>query len=107
MFSILRKAALVGLGLTEHAKEVVEELARKGEASQSEEAQRLKSFFASAEKGEQELNQKLSDLGQRIAGGIRFPSRADLDRLEKELSELAAQFRRWEASQRDRGSSSL
>ncbi|MBI3804872.1 MAG: hypothetical protein HY282_14035 [Nitrospirae bacterium] len=107
MFTTLRKAALVGLGLTERAKELCEELARKGEANQSDEAQRLKSFFESAEKGEHELNQKLSDLGKRIAGNIRFPSRADLDRMEKELADLAAQFRRWEASQRERGNSTF
>ncbi len=103
MFTTLRKAALIGLGLTEHAKEIFDELAKKGEASQSEEAQRVKAFFDSAEKGEHELNQKMSDLGKKISDNIRFPSRTDIERLEKELADLAAQFRRWEASRRERG----
>lgn len=103
MFTTLRKAALIGLALTERAKEVADELVKKGEESQSEEAKRLKSFFESAEKGEHELNQKISDLGKRISDNIRFPSRADIDRLEKELADLAAQFRRWEATRRDKG----
>jgi polyhydroxyalkanoate synthesis regulator phasin len=103
MFTTLRKAALIGLALTERAKEVADELAKKGEASQSEEARRVRAFFESAEKGGHEFNQKMSDLGKRIAGNVRFPSRADIDRLEKELADLAAQFRRWESSRREKG----
>lgn len=103
MFSTLRKAALIGLALTERAKEVADDLAKKGEESQSEEARRIKAFFESAQKGEQELNQKMTDLGKKISENIRFPSRADIDRLEKELADLAAQFRRWEASRREKG----
>lgn len=102
MFTALRKAALIGLGLTERAKEVVEELAKKGEESQSEEARRVRAFFESAQKGEHEFSQKMSDLGKRITGNIRFPSRADIDRLEKELADLADQFRRWESSRREK-----
>lgn len=103
MLTVFRKAALIGLALTERAKEVADDLAKKGEESQSEEARRIKAFFESAQKGEQELNQKMSDLGKKISESIRFPSRADIDRLEKELSDLAAQFRRWEATRRDKG----
>lgn len=98
MLTLLRKAALIGLGLTEQAKEMVELLAKKGEENQSEEAQRIRAFFDSAEKGGREINQKAEDLYQRLAGKIKVPTHADIERLEKELADLAAQLRRWEGS---------
>lgn len=91
MFTMLKKAALVGLGLTEQAKETVSALAKKGEENQSEEAVRLKALFESAEKGERECSQKLDDLCQRIAGGVKLPMRADIDRLKKEVADLTAE----------------
>ncbi|MFY9269136.1 MAG: hypothetical protein WAO55_05225 [Candidatus Manganitrophaceae bacterium] len=103
MLTTLKKAALVGLGFAERAKELVDELAKRGEASQSEEARRVRSFFETAEKGGKEFGQKCSDVGKRIAGTIRIPSRADIERLEKELADLTAQFHRWEAGQQGKG----
>ncbi|HZR46516.1 MAG TPA: hypothetical protein VFA47_07425 [Candidatus Manganitrophaceae bacterium] len=99
MFSILKKAALVGIGFSERAKELVEELAKKGEENQSAEAVRIKAFFDSAEKGERELNQKVEELCKKVGDKIKFPTQADIERLEKELTELAARLRRWEGAQ--------
>ncbi len=91
MFTTLKKAALVGLGLTQQAKETVSALARKGEENQSEEAVRVKAFFESAEKGEHACSQKLDDLCQRITRGVKLPMRTDIDRLKKDLADLAAE----------------
>jgi polyhydroxyalkanoate synthesis regulator phasin len=99
MFTLLKKAALVGLGFSERAKEIVEELAKRGEENQSEEALKIKSFFESAEKGERELNLKVEDLCKKISSRVKFPTQADLERFEKELGDLAARLRRWEGAQ--------
>ncbi len=99
MFTLLKKAALIGIGFSERAKELVEELAKKGEENQSEEARRIKAFFESAEKGEHELNQKVEDLCKKISSRVKLPTQADLERFEKELAELAARLRRWEGAQ--------
>lgn len=98
MFSIFKKAALVGIGFSERAKELVEELAKKGEENQSSEALKIKAFLDSAEKGERELNQKIEEICKKVADKIKFPTQADIERLEKELSELAARLRRWEGA---------
>jgi polyhydroxyalkanoate synthesis regulator phasin len=99
MFSILKKAALVGIGFSERAKELVEELAKKGEENQSNEALKIKAFLDSAEKGGRELNQKVEDLCKKVSDKIKFPTQADIERLEKELAELAARLRRPEGAQ--------
>lgn len=99
MLTLLKKAAMVGLGFSERAREIVEELAKRGEENQSDEARRIKAFFDSAEKGGRELNQKLEDLCQKISGKIPFPTQSEIERLEKELADLAARLRRWEGSQ--------
>ncbi|MFQ5781415.1 MAG: hypothetical protein ACE5HN_11600 [Nitrospiria bacterium] len=99
MFTLAKKVALVGIGLSEQAKEVIGDLEKKGEESQHKDALSVKRFFDSAEKGERELCQKMEDLCKRVAGRIRFPTCPDIERLEKGLADLEAKFYRWEGSQ--------
>lgn len=98
MFTLARKLALVGIGLSTQARDVISELEKRGEESQNKDALWLKSFFDSAEKGEKELCQKLDDLCEKVAARIKFPCGSDFERLEKGLNDLEARFHEWEAS---------
>ena len=91
-----KKAALVGLGLSDRVKEVIREFEKKGEGSQSKEALRLKKCFDSLEKREHALNQKMDDLKTRLCGKIRFPTRDDIERLDQKITDLSDRFRQWE-----------
>ncbi len=93
MFTLLKKAALVGLGVTERAKEVLDDLSKKGEENQSDGANKLKSFLESGERIEAECNQKIEDVCKRVTRSVRIPNRADIERLEKGLADLAEQVR--------------
>jgi polyhydroxyalkanoate synthesis regulator phasin len=89
MFTTLKQAALIGLGVSERAKEVLDELAKKGEGNSSEGAKKIRAFFESGERVETECRQKMEDIGNRVAQTIKIPSRSDIERLEKGLAELA------------------
>jgi len=98
MFTLAKKLALIGIGLSTQAREVFSELEKKGEESQNKDAIRLKSFFDSAEKGEKELCHKMDDLCEKVAARIKFPCGSDIERLEKGLSDLETRFHEWESS---------
>lgn len=74
MMTILKRTALIGLGIAEHLKETLDALAEKGESNESEEAKKIRAFFASKEKTEMECRQKMADVCDRVAQSIRTPS---------------------------------
>jgi len=89
ILTTLRRAALIGLGVSEWAKETLDVLAQKGESNPSSEAKKIRAFFESGEQMEKECCQKMEDVGNRVAQTIRMPSRSDIERLEKGLAGLA------------------
>jgi polyhydroxyalkanoate synthesis regulator phasin len=98
MFSLAKKVALIGIGLSEQAKDLISELEKRGEESQHKDAIRLKSLFDSAEKGEREFCQKMDDLCKKVSGRIKFPACSDFERLERGLTDLETKFHEWETT---------
>jgi polyhydroxyalkanoate synthesis regulator phasin len=94
MVTLLKKAVFVGLGATERAKDILEDLSKKGEQSQSDSAKQIKSFFEFSERVEAECNQKIGDVIKRVSTCVRVPSLRDIERLEKEIANLADQVHR-------------
>ncbi|HEY5599585.1 MAG TPA: hypothetical protein VIK48_02740 [Candidatus Manganitrophaceae bacterium] len=92
MLTKLRKAAMAGVGLAEQIEEMIEALARKGEESQSERARRVRAFFESAQGSEGEWGRKMDDLFGWASQRMNLPSRADIERLRKELGNFAAKL---------------
>ncbi len=74
MMTTLKRAALIGLGIAEHLKETLDDLAKKGESNASEEAKKIRAFFELKEKTEMECRQKMADVCDRVAQSIRTPS---------------------------------
>jgi len=89
MFTTLKRVALIGLGVSERAKEVLDTLTQKGESNSSEGAKQIRAFLESGERMESECSQKMEDVCKRVAQSIRIPSRSDIERLEKGLADLA------------------
>lgn len=107
MFSLCKKAALIGLGLSERLEERLTELAKKGEESQNEGALRVKAFFESGEKRERAMKETADKLCKRLSNKIPLPTRDDFSRLEKEISALADRLRQSEErSQQEKSASS-
>lgn len=89
MLEIVRKALLAGLGAQEKAKELVEELVKKGELSQGEGAKLMKEVMEKAEKGGEEVDKKMGGIVQKTLEKLNLPSRKDIESLEKKVQELS------------------
>lgn len=96
MLEILRKALLAGLGVQERAKELVDELVKKGELSQSEGAKLMKELMEKAEKGGEEIDKKVGGIVQKTLEKLNLPSRKDMEDLEKKVQELSNRLKRLE-----------
>ena len=96
MLEILRKALLAGLGAQEKAKELVDELMKKGELSQSDGAKLMKEIMEKAEKGTGELDKKIGDIVQKALEKVSLPSRKDIENLEKNVQDLSNRLKRLE-----------
>lgn len=91
MITLLQKAALIGLGVAQQTKETLDDLLKRGEENQSEEAKKVRAFFASSAQVEAECRQKTADLCTRITQSIRIPSQSDIERLENRIADLTEQ----------------
>jgi len=89
MKTLIKRALWMGVGVAERARGVAERLVQEGEASQSAEAQKVRAFVDSVEKGGEELRHKMDDLKARV--GCCLPTRADVERIEKKLDDLLQQ----------------
>jgi len=79
----------MGVGMAEWARGLADRLAQKGEASQSVEAEKVRAFVDTIEKGGEELRHKVDDLKGRLC--CCLPTRADVERIEKKIDDLLQQ----------------
>ena len=96
MFDMVRRALLAGIGAQEKAKELIEDLVKKGELNQSEGAKLLKEVMEKAEKGGEEVDKKVGDVVQKTLDKLNMPSRKDMEALEKKVQELTNRLKRLE-----------
>ncbi len=96
MFDIVRKALLAGLGAQEKAKELVEDLVKKGELNQSDGAKLIKEVMEKAEKGTEEIDKKVGAIVQKTLEKLNLPNRKDIEALEKNVQELTNRIKRIE-----------
>ena len=96
MFDIVRKALLAGLGAQEKAKELVEDLVKKGELNQSDGAKLIKEVMEKAEKGTEEIDKKVGAIVQKTLEKLNLPNRKDIEALEKNVQELTNRIKKLE-----------
>ena len=96
MFDMVRRALLAGIGAQEKAKELIEDLVKKGELNQSEGAKLLKEVMEKAEKGGEEVDKKVGDVVQKTLDKLNMPSRKDIEALEKKVQELTNRLKKLE-----------
>lgn len=96
MFDIVRRALLAGIGAQEKAKELVEELVKKGELNQSEGAKLIKEVMEKAEKGGAEVDKTAGEVVQKTLETLNLPTRKDIESLEKKVQDLTNRLKRLE-----------
>ena len=92
MKDLIKKGLALGLGFAVVSKEqiekVVDELVKKGELSASESKDLMSELLQKGEEQQKEINTKLRDQVQKILDELNIPSNADIDRLEKRITQL-------------------
>ncbi len=94
MFKLLKKAAMVGLGLHSRVNEVVDEWVDRGEKNQSKEAKKVKNFLSRVEKDGEALDQKLSEVCSKVLSVANLATREEVTRLAGRVDDLVQRFDR-------------
>lgn len=95
-FDSVRNALLAGLGVQEKVKEFIDELIKKGELSESDGARLVKEWTEKADKSTEQMSKGLSELIAKTMERMSFPTKDDVEKLNKKIQALSARVKRLE-----------
>lgn len=93
---IVHKALMVGIGVPEKMKELVDELVKKGELSESQGAKIVKECSEKVSKSGDELSKTVSELINKTLEKINIPTRDEVEKLQKKMIVLSARIKKLE-----------
>jgi polyhydroxyalkanoate synthesis regulator phasin len=109
MLDILRKTYLAGLGLAlltkEKTEELVDDLIKKGEVAEKDRKQVIDDLMNRARDEQQRFSQLVKDNVAKIMGEMRFPSKSQLEDLNRRVEALEKQIKPEEKSESENDSS--
>jgi poly(hydroxyalkanoate) granule-associated protein len=88
MFDAMRKMMLVGLGVQEKAREMLDEMVDKGKISREEGDTMLNKFMGQAETSVDTLEEKFKELVDSTLSSMDLPSKKDLQDLRDQVALL-------------------
>ena len=98
LFEYIRKAMLAGMGMQDKVKELVDELVEKGELKDTEGAKFLKELSNKADKNKEDISSGFSEMMSKTLKKMNIPTKEDLDKLNKKVSELSRKIKKLEQS---------
>lgn len=93
---ILHKALMAGLGVPEKLKDLIDDLVKKGELSESQGARLVKECTEKAAKSGDDISKSISDLISRTMEKMNIPSRDEVEELKRKLKSLSSKVRKLE-----------
>ncbi len=96
MFDILRKALLAGIGAQEKVKELIDELIKKGELSESEGAKLVKEWTEKAEKSTDTIAKTVSETVKSTIERLRLPSKEEIGKINEKIDDILRRLERLE-----------
>jgi polyhydroxyalkanoate synthesis regulator phasin len=97
-FESIRKALMAGLGVQEKVKELVDELVKKGELSESQGANLVKEWSDKVGKTGENLSQGITELVDKSLEKMNIPTRDEVEKLQKKVQALSARVKKIEDS---------
>jgi polyhydroxyalkanoate synthesis regulator phasin len=88
MFDTMRKMMLVGLGVQEKAREMLDEMVGKGKISREEGDSMLNSFMGQAESSVDTLEAKFKELVNSTLDSMDLPTKKDMQELRDQVALL-------------------
>ncbi|RJQ51490.1 MAG: hypothetical protein C4526_09800 [Nitrospiraceae bacterium] len=95
---ILHKALMAGLGVPEKMKEMVDDLVKKGELSESQGAKLVKEWKDKAGKTGDDISKGLTDLIDKTLEKMNIPTRDEVAKLERKVTALSARVKKIEGA---------
>jgi len=95
---ILHRAIMAGLGVPEKFKEVIDELVKKGELSESQGARLIKEYTEKICKAGDTLNREAGEIIKKTLEKMNIPTRDEVERINKKLASLSSRVKRLEES---------
>lgn len=99
VFDAVKKVLLAGVGAQEKVKEVMDELVKKGEISDSQGAKLIKEWTEQAEKGTSEFSKSISDTLTKAMEKMNLPKKDDIDKLSEQIKVLGEKVKALEEKQ--------
>ncbi len=103
VFESIRKALMAGLGVQEKVKELVDELVKKGELSESQGSKLVKEWTDKVGKSGDELGKGITEIVSKTLDKMNMPSRNEVEKLHKKVLSLSARIKKLEESIQTRG----
>lgn len=94
----IRRALMAGLGVQEKVKELVDELVKKGELSETQGAKLIKEWSDKVSKSGDDLGKSITGLIDKTLEKMNIPTRGEVERLNKKLQSLSARLKKLEES---------
>jgi len=96
---IVHRAIMAGLGVPEKVKEMVDDLVKKGELSESQGAKLVKEWSDKASKTGEDVTKNITSLIDKTLEKMNIPTREEVAKLEKKLTALAARVKKLEGAE--------
>lgn len=105
LFESIRRALMAGLGVQEKVKELVDELVKKGELSETQGAQLVKEWTDKVGKSGDNFGQSITDIINKTLEKMNIPTREEIERIDKKLLSISSRLKKIEESRKTTGDS--
>jgi len=89
----VKRLMLAGMGVPEKLKEIVDDLVKRGELSESQGAKLFKEWSEKAEKGTADIGNAISEAVSKTLEKMNIPTKDEVEKLHKEVKALEKKLR--------------
>ncbi|MBI5050950.1 MAG: phasin family protein [Nitrospirae bacterium] len=96
LFEATRRALLAGLGMQAKVNDLVDELIKKGELSETQGARLIKEWSEKADKSGKDLGKSLTDIVNKALEKMNVPTKDEVERLSRKVQAISARLKKLE-----------
>ena len=95
---VIRNALLAGFGVQEKVKEIVDDLVKKGELSESQGAKLVKEWTEKVEKNTDDVSKSISEIIAKTLDKMNLPTKGDVEKLQEKIDAFEARVSKLEGT---------
>lgn len=98
IFETIRRMLLAGFGAQEKFSELIDELVKKGELSETQGAKLVKEWSEKAEKSTADIDKTFGEIVSKTLEKMNIPTKDNLKKIEKDIKALSSRVKKLEES---------